>query len=321
MKRLFRLLLWIVCFTLFATSYSAHGSSEYPKHYITFIVPFGAGGGFDTQARLLAPYLKKYMPNNVDFIVRNITGASGQVGAVELIKSKPDGYTIGIMEVVPLAIVQLTGQLTGTDVTRDFTWLGRTESPGILAIMAKNGRFKSVKEMKGNKIRSGTTSGIVGTILVIKALGGEPYVSLDSGTGESITGLLRGDYDIVLLSYTTALKQIQLSEGKLIPVLICRLDKRPELPNVPNLMDVGLESLVGILAADRLLATPAGLPEDVMKMLTLTIAKATKDPEFISRMLKAGYMPEAATSEESKKIVEDVMTSLRVTQNAWKTGP
>lgn len=316
MKRLITVVLCAVCLTLCATSYSAHAG--YPDHYISIIVTYAAGGGYDIQARILAPYLKKYMPGNVDFVVRNIAGASGRVGAVELVKSKPDGYTIALLNAEPLAIAQLMGQSSGIDITKNITWLGRCEQSGRIVIMSKNGRIKSMEEMKGKQVRTMVTDNPPGIVMLIKSFGGEPFIMQASGSVELSTALMRGDIDVYFVSFTTGLKEVANSGGKLMPVLTLRTDKRPEVPDVPNLVDVGLQSKASMWRAGRLLAAPAGLPQDVQKMLTGTIAKATTDPDFIAKMEKAGYMPAAANPEEIKESVEDMLKTFRETQKQWE---
>ena len=294
-------------------------ASVYPERYISLIVPYAAGGGFDTQARILAPTLKKHLPNQRDIIVRNVTGAGGRVGSVELIKAKPDGYTIGLLDTGSLAIVQAMDQLGGLDLRKDLIWLGRTESPGFLLLMPTKGRFKSVREFKGQQVRTGfTTQEAAQTITLVKALGGQPYATAYSGTAEVIPALRRNDVDLYMVTYTSGLKYLASAEGELMAGLICRTDKRPELPNVPNLKDVGLESMASVLGGDRLLAAPAGLPEDVKKILGEAIGKATIDPEFVSNMEKAGYIPAGgANPEELKNLVSQMFGALLNSKDQW----
>ncbi len=318
MKTLVRLFPWVICVMLCATSYPADGSSGYPNRYVTVIVAYAAGGGYDIQARMVAPYLKKHMPNNVDLIIRNVTGAGGRVGALELAKSKPDGYTIGFLGTGSLAVAQLMGQSSGIDITKDITWLGRTEACGWLLIMSKTGRIKSLQEIKGKQVRMMFTADAAGSVMLIKHFGGEPFTTQSSGSVELVTALMRGDIDMYFVSYSTGLKEVAASGGQLFPALILRTDKRPELPNVPNLVDVGLKLDASMWGADRLLCAPTGLPEDVEKTLTATIAKATSDPEFIAKMEKGGYMPSSATPQEAKKLVEDAVARLRENQKLWE---
>jgi tripartite-type tricarboxylate transporter receptor subunit TctC len=163
-----------------------------------------------------------------------------------------------------------------------------------------------------------TTADAAAGVMLIKHFGGEPYVVQSAGSVDQVTALMRGDIDLYFVSYTTGLKEIASSGGQLIPALILRTDKRPELPNVPNLVDVGLQSEGSLWGAYRLVASPAGLPADVQETLATAIAKATKDPEFISKMEKGGYLPATATPAEVKKIIDATVSFFRSSQKVWE---
>jgi tripartite-type tricarboxylate transporter receptor subunit TctC len=81
----------------------------WPAKNINSIVPFKPGGGFDLQARLLAPFLRKYLLIRVNVVIENVDGAGGKMGAVRLARSAPDGYTIGIVGLESIAFMRAMG--------------------------------------------------------------------------------------------------------------------------------------------------------------------------------------------------------------------
>jgi tripartite-type tricarboxylate transporter receptor subunit TctC len=236
-------------------------------------------------------------------------------------KAAPDGYTIGIVDTASLAIVQASGQLGGLDLRKNLVWLGRTEAPGFLVIAQKASRFKSIRDIAGQQVRLGcTTQEAAQLVVLIKALGGKPYVTMFSGFAEIIPALRRDEFDLCMSTYSSGLKSLASSEGELVPSLICRTDSRPELPNVPNLRNVGLESMIDVLGGDRLVGAPAGLSLDVQKILGDAIAKATTDREFVSRMEKAGYLPAGgAEPAELKRLTEHMLDKITGSKDVW--GP
>src|SRR5206468_13117867 len=74
---------------------SAHAA--YPEQPIRMIVAYAPGGGTDITARLIAPYIAKYLGNNASVVVMNRPGAGGGIGFAELANAQPDGYTIGFI--------------------------------------------------------------------------------------------------------------------------------------------------------------------------------------------------------------------------------
>ena len=114
MKRIHKLLfvcslVLVLTFTLQSTPLMA--KDKYPSKPIRWIVPYSPGGGFDVYSRAMSQYMPKYLPQKVAIIIKNSPGAGGTVGVTKVYKSKPDGYTIGIMNSVGVAAASVLGDL------------------------------------------------------------------------------------------------------------------------------------------------------------------------------------------------------------------
>ena len=83
---------------------------DFPQKNITWIVPFGPGGGYDTYSRAVAKVMPKYLPKNIDIIIRNIPGAGTMKATLILNRSKPDGYTLGILDIQALSCLKAIGK-------------------------------------------------------------------------------------------------------------------------------------------------------------------------------------------------------------------
>ncbi|MGE8618560.1 MAG: Bug family tripartite tricarboxylate transporter substrate binding protein, partial [Achromobacter spanius] len=90
--------------TLFAGGAQAAG---YPEHPINLIVSYGPGGGTDLVARMMAPFLQKYLGNDARIVVLNRPGAGGAIGFTELARAQPDGYTIGLINTPNLLTIPI----------------------------------------------------------------------------------------------------------------------------------------------------------------------------------------------------------------------
>src|SRR5690242_15826417 len=81
------------------TSPALGADADYPKKAITFIIPNGPGGNFDIFARVVSPALEKYLPHKVNIIPTNVAAGGGGKGMTQLYRARPDGYTIGIVNI------------------------------------------------------------------------------------------------------------------------------------------------------------------------------------------------------------------------------
>ena len=118
----------------------------YPARDIVWIVPFSPGGGYDTYARGIIPYLEKYLPRKVNVVVKNIRGAGGVTGVSHLYKSKPNGYTLGYAAYPGMAVVKMTMDV-GFDPGKLTPLAKIAVSPQALFV-AGNSPFKSLKDLK-----------------------------------------------------------------------------------------------------------------------------------------------------------------------------
>ena len=107
-------------------------AAQYPERDIEIVVPFNAGGGFDSYVRALAPYLERHLPGDVRVIPRNVAGAGGRRGTTEVYRARPDGYTIGAFNLPGVLIPQLQQQRVGYDLS-EVTWLADVERRSVRA--------------------------------------------------------------------------------------------------------------------------------------------------------------------------------------------
>ncbi len=278
---------------------------DYPKKDITVIVPLRAGGGYDITARMLAPYIEKYLPKKVNFIVQNVTGAGGRIGTFQLYDAEPDGYTIGLLDAQIMLLAEALGQ-TGSRNPLQLTYLGRAaHQPFLVTLTAQ--RFKSFQDVKGKPIRlSCVAINQAGAILVFTAAGAKPQIVLYEGSNEGLLAVARGETDASSYTFATSLTQVQAMKGKLIAALVTDSKRSPEAPDVPTPYDLGLkiaESDLAACAGDYILAAPPKLPPEVQKILVNAVQKAINDKDFLAQMDKAKYMPNALSAEDTLKLV------------------
>src|SRR5580692_8964220 len=84
----------------------ARAAAAFPNKNIQFVIPYAPGGGFDVYVRVIAPVMEKYLPNKVTIVPINVAAGAGSRGVTQLYRSKPDGYTVGILNIPGMFILQ-----------------------------------------------------------------------------------------------------------------------------------------------------------------------------------------------------------------------
>ena len=99
------------------------GAADFPTRNITIIVTFSPGGGFDAIARAVGRSMKKYLPEDVHVIIKNVTGAGGVRGTVAAYRAKPNGYTIAHLQANGMLGLQMLrgAKKIGFDINK-YTW-------------------------------------------------------------------------------------------------------------------------------------------------------------------------------------------------------
>ena len=262
----------------------------FPEKDITLVVPFSPGGGFDTYARLIAPFLEKHLPNKVHVIIKNEPGAGGRKGLADVYRSEPDGYKIVIVNVPGAMVPPIIGQKVAYDLEK-ITWLTRLSDDAYLLCVPAKSPLKTFADFKAyatkNKVKmastgAGTTiDAMTKVILGVLGVKGD-IVTGYKGTKETTLALMRGDTPAGILPHLSARKYIQAGE---IRALLTTDDESAD-KNVPTAKSLGLDEING-LAIHRLIAAPPGTPTAVRKILSDAFMAAMADPEAKAAAAKA----------------------------------
>jgi tripartite-type tricarboxylate transporter receptor subunit TctC len=268
------------------------GPGAYPAEPITVVVPAPPGGGLDIQARLLAPVIRRYLPQPTTVTARNHPGAGTKIGLLRVFDAKPDGYTIGLVPSSVPAMLHVTNQLEGRD-PRTLTYLARIGYSPYLLARSVRGRFASVEEMKGQEVRFGGPAGMrVQAALMARLLGVRMvYITYD-GVPEAALAAMRGDLDLFLPIWNSGIKHVELSEGKVVPLFVTANARLSRSLDIPTAREFGLPlrpEEAAMLASATWVVAPPGLPEHVAAVLRDAVLRAVSDPELEAQMLRANY--------------------------------
>lgn len=256
-------------------------ASSFPEKDITIVVPHDAGGGIDTYARAIAPFVQKHLPKEVNIVVENRPGASGVTGSNGIYTAEPDGYTLGFVEPGGLYVQQKLVEVQ-YDVTK-FNWLGQLRYEPLVAFTTKTSKIQSFEDLKNNEVavsvpQKRTAAGI-GAVVAFDQLGIDYGVLAGTGTGDAVTATLRGDADIHLNNTGGVISNVE--DGDLIPMVVFSDEPYSPWPDAPTIADLGHPEIANVGVFMAALTAPPGIPEDVLNILREATSKAMADPEFL----------------------------------------
>jgi tripartite-type tricarboxylate transporter receptor subunit TctC len=281
-------------------------AQSYPNRVIQLIIPIPAGGGGDVNGRLLVEELIKILGQQI--MVVNKPGASDTLGTDALAKSKKDGYTLGYTSSAAMVYARVTNpESVPYDPVKDFDPLGsHTFFPLAVAVQAGspwktfNDLVDYAKKNPG-KLRV-STAGVGSTsnfdVEITQTLTGAEFTHVPFKGGEAVVTALLGGH--VEVSYDIVGKFMpHVEAGKLRILLVSR--KISFLPNVPTITELGYKR--DLLSGWHGMFGPAGLPEEVKKVLVPAIEKAVKQPETKGKIEKVGYAVEYKSPEEQRRLI------------------
>jgi len=265
-------------------------AQSWPTKPLKLVVPFPPGGLIDTMARLISTKLGQELGQAV--VIDNKPGAGGNLGAAEVARSTPDGYTL-LMASPPLTI---SPALYSTmpykpEQIMPVGLIGRV--PNVLLVNPKSG-INSVAELlakaKGSPGKLNYASNGNGTSLhlsaeLMKSSTGTfithiPY----RGAAQAVTGLIAGEVDMMFENLPSVIGQIQGGSVKALAVTTRARNKT--IANVPTLAESGLPDFD--VSAWYGLAAPAGTPAAVVTRLEQALEKITRDVEIVRAMETRG---------------------------------
>lgn len=284
---------------------AASVQAAFPEKPITIIVPWGAGGGTDAVARVLANEAEEF--TNVSINVENRTGGGGAVGHGQGARANPDGYTI------TLTTVELVIQPHIEDVNYsydDFRPIMQVNLDPAAVTVREDAEWENVnelvadaKERPGELLASGTATGGIWHLgkLALEAETGAQITWIPSqGMAPAVTDLLGGHVDLVTGSPGEVTSQVEAGELKMLAVMS---DERVSgFPNVPTLKEEGIDVAIGTW---RGLQVPADTPDEVVEILHDIFYKAFESDGFQTKMNDLGLGITYRGPEEYAEFLEE----------------
>ena len=283
-------------------------AQKYPEKSIRFIAPYAPGGATDLLTRTLALKLTESLGQSV--VADNRPGAGGNIGADIVAKSAPDGYTILLAPVSPMAInVSLYGAKLPFNPERDFAPITLVAKVPLVIVVNLNVPAKTLQEfialaksrpgkMTYGSSGNGSSNHLTGAMLMSAARLDMVHVPYKGG-GPGMVALLGGEIDMMVAQIPSS-KQLHVS-GKVRALAISGAKRSAAMPDIPTMIESGV---AGFEATSwYCVVAPAGTPKAIIDRLNTEIVKALNTPEMRQRLADDGAEVEPSTPAELARFV------------------
>lgn len=276
-------------------SASAAAAQNYPDRPLRLIVPFPAGGGVDTMARILANKMGDVVKQPV--LVEHKPGAGGNVGTDFVAKSAPDGYTM-LLNVNGIAISPSLYRKLSFDPLKDL--IGVTQVAATQFMLTGSPKFEAntvqdvirLARAKPGTLNYGSSG--VGAPLHLQAeifkhaAGGLQITHIPyRGDAPMLTAMLSGDVQIAFMPQSTG--SMQVESGQLKGLGVTGRKRWPSVPNVPTMTEAGVNGMED--GSWYGLFVPTGTPPQIVQFLQQAMVKTLADPEVSGRIRSTGQEP------------------------------
>lgn len=285
-----------------ASPLSALAKATYPDHPVKVIVPFVPGGNADSSARIFAQAYTQQLGQS--FVVENRGGAGGIVGASQMVRSEPDGYTIMIGTTAPIvASWQMVGKSAHYSLADMKAVTLLTTLPDVIVVSAKS-QLKTYQDMMTYaKAHPGAlkfghpgngTAGHVNILQMQQAISQKFIIAAYQGAGPAVQDLIGGQLDAVATDLPSALPLIQ--GGQLRAVGIVFPKRVPSLPDVPTMEELK-QPQINISPFTATMA-PRHVPDEVVQRLVAATHAALTDEAVRKRVENIGGIPTEMTGAQ-----------------------
>jgi len=276
-------------------------SQVYPSKNVRLVVPFAAGGGSDTVARLIATELTKNWGQQI--LVDNRPGANGMIATEFVAKSPADGYTLLVTEVGGLVIRTVMIQKLGFDFARDFGAVAMGAYGANVVVVHPSIPAKSTRELIAlAKARPGQLNFAAPGIGSVAHLAGVEieqqlgvrwtYIPFKGGA-PAIVDLVGGHADFGVAGLLTATPH--LKSGRLRGLAVASRERHPGFPELPTLTEGGVPHVSGSWQG---LLAPAGVPRDIVAKWNAEVERLNATPAMRERYASFGAVAGTMKAEQ-----------------------
>lgn len=296
----------VVSLALGASSFSAAAQQDFPNRPVRLIVSFPPGGGADAVGRTIAMKLTERWKQQV--LVDNRPGGNTVISALELIKQKPDGYTIMLALDNTLVMNQHLFTAPKYDPLKDFTLIGGVAEFPLFLMTRTDSGVKTAQEYlarakaeKGElKVGAAAILTVIATDIINGPAGVKTTPVMYKGTADNTLGLLRGDVDFIMDVDVTAAAHVKA--GKMRILATSGPKRVPAYPDVPTYKEVLLSDVE--MTAWYAMIAPAGMEPALVTKLNADVSWAMQQPDVVKVLEGRSLFAAPSSAGALKKRIE-----------------
>lgn len=284
------------------------GAAWAPSGDVNVIVAYKAGSGTDTGARLLASEAEKNIGKTL--VINNLPGGDGKIGWTQLINAKPDGQTIGYINLP--TFTTLANQTDATFSVDDIVPIANHLTETGVVVVKADSPWKTIQDLvaacKEKPDYKASTNGVEASnhtaAQLLAKSGGFEYKAIPyGGTADQLLALRQGEVDFSCAKVGDVLSLTKGDKPELRVLGVFAEERVPELPDVPTLKENGLyDKWYG---SARGLVAPKGTPQEVIDFYVEAFRKTMEDPDNVASHAKAGQTIDFKDNNEYAKLIKD----------------
>ena len=267
-------------------------AQNYPRRAVQLIVAFPAGGSTDVGARILAAAAEKDLGQPITVV--NKGGAGGQLGFTEIARARPDGYTLGFLNLPGLNTIILDPERKAAfNIDSFIPIVNQVLDPGLIWVKGDS-PYKTLADLidaakKAPGKISACTTGILSDdhlaiLMVQEAAKCEFRIVHFDGGAQQLAGVVGGHVDCAFDNVGSVFKRVL--SGEVRGLAVTDAERSKFLPDVPSTKELGMATVIS--SSTRGVGAPKGTPADVIKVVETAFLKAIESPEMKQKMDAVG---------------------------------
>ncbi len=280
----------------------AHAQASWPTRTIRMIVPLAAGSAVDAAARIVADKMSRNLGQTI--VIENQPGASGLIGAGNVAKAAPDGYTLGgfndsIMTMVP----NLTAKMPW-DILKDFEPVSLVATVEWGLVVPAEAPEKTAADLialakrKPGELNYGSGGNGSPQHIAMALFASQAGVQMKhvpyKGATQAAMGVAGKEVDAAFQGIATVSSLVKAGKLRLIGVTTSK--RMPQFPDVPTVSESGMPGFE--FNSWFAMMAPAGTPREITHRIAAEVQKALADPEVREKLGAVGLTPRGSTPEE-----------------------